>query len=155
MNLKESLKVLIEHEGGYSDHPHDPGGKTKYGVTELVARENGYKGDMKDFTLEQAEDIYKKTYWTKIRADELPDDLRFHVFDAAVNSGITRAIKWLQVAGGVDPDGIMGKFTVEAAKYVTPAEYSGIRLEYLTTLNNWSHFGKGWAVRIAKNLRLS
>lgn len=152
MNLSESLSMLLKHEGGYVDHPNDPGGKTKYGITEVVARENGFKGDMKDMSIELAEDIYRKVYWSKIRADELPDELRFHVFDAAVNSGITRAIKWLQLAGGVTADGVMGKFTVEAAKHVSAAEYSGIRLEYLTTLNNWGTFGKGWARRIAKNL---
>jgi len=152
MNINQAIKQLLGNEGGYSDNPADPGGKTMYGVTERVARAFGYKGDMRDLPLSTATDIYRTNYWAPIKADQLPENLRFHVFDAAVNSGATQAIKWLQRAAGVTEDGVIGPRTLSAASMATPAKYSAIRLRFMTGLSTWSTFGKGWARRIADNL---
>lgn len=154
MNLDQSLKHLLGNEGGYSDNPADPGGKTMYGITERVARAHGYAGEMRDLPLPAATAIYRVDYWAPIKADQLPDALRFHVFDAAVNSGPAQAVKWLQQAAGVTVDGVIGPKTLAAAANVTPGKYSGIRLRFMTGLITWSTFGKGWARRIADNLSI-
>ena len=154
MNIEQALKRLLGNEGGYVDHPADPGGATNYGITQLVAREHGYSGDMRDFPLSMAIGIYRSDYWAPIKADQLPEELRFHVFDAAVNSGPAQAVKWLQRAAGVTEDGVIGPRTLSAASMVTPAKYSAIRLRFLTDLKTWPVFGKGWARRIADNLEI-
>lgn len=154
MNLEQALKHLLGSEGGFVDHPKDPGGATNYGITERVARAHGYQGHMRDLPLSLALAIYRIDYWAPIKTDQLPDSLRFHVFDAAVNSGPSQAIKWLQRAAGVADDGIVGPRTLSAASVVTPAKYSGIRLRFMTDLSTWPTFGKGWARRIAHNLSI-
>lgn len=154
MNFEQAFSEIIKREGGYVDHPSDPGGKTNYGITERVARQYGYTGHMKDLPLSTAKHIYRTSYWDKISADLLPPRIRFHVLDAAVHSGTGQAIKWLQEAGGVDDDGIIGKNTMAAAHEVSPAKYSALRLKFLTGLAGWSSFGKGWARRIADNLEI-
>ena len=154
MNIEKALAVLLRHEGGFVDHPSDPGGATNHGITERVARQHGYKGDMRDLPLSVATAIYRKQYWGMIKADQLPDALRFHVFDAAVNSGNVQAIKWLQQCAGVKVDGIIGPVTIKAAAGVSPAKYSAVRLRFMTGLKTWPTFGKGWARRIADNLEL-
>lgn len=155
MNLEQSLKHLLGNEGGYSNNPVDPGGETMYGVTFRVARAYGYTGAMKDLPWQTAMDIYAKNYWAPIKADQLPDTLRFHVFDAAVNSGPGQAVKWLQRAAGITQDGLIGPQTISAASRVTPAQYSAIRLRFMTDLSTWLTFGKGWARRIADNLEIT
>lgn len=154
MNLEQSLKQLLGHEGGFVDHPSDPGGATNFGITQRVARAHGFNGDMRNLPLGTALNIYKSDYWDPIKAEQLPEVLRFHVFDAAVNSGPAQAIKWLQSAGGVTVDGVIGPKTLAAAASVTPGKYSGIRLRFMTDLPTWSTFGRGWARRIATNLGL-
>lgn len=154
MNLEQSLKHLLGNEGGFVDHPRDPGGATNFGITQRVALANDYQGDMRDLPLPVALSIYEKDYWTPIKAEQLPDHLRFHVFDAAVNSGVGQAIKWLQRAAGVAQDGVIGPRTLSAASMVTPAKYSAIRLRFMTDLSTWPTFGKGWARRIADNLEI-
>ena len=154
MNISRALTLLLEHEGGYSDHPRDKGGKTRYGITEKVARDHGYEGDMKDFPWSTAEFIYRVDYWDKIRADQLPAGLRFHVFDCAVNSGSARAIRILQKCAGVESDGIIGKLTIAAAQKVTPKEYTEARREFIRGLKDYDAFGKGWENRLNKNLGL-
>lgn len=155
MNISRALTLLLEHEGGYSDHPRDKGGKTRYGITEKVARDHGYEGDMKDFPWSTAEFIYRVDYWDKIRADQLPAELRFHVFDCAVNSGPARAIRILQKCAGVESDGIIGKVTIAAAQNVTPKQYTEARREFMRGLKDYDVFGKGWENRLNKNLRLA
>lgn len=155
MNLEQALKHLLGNEGGYVDHPKDPGGATNFGITERVARSRGYLGDMRNFPLSLALKIYQADYWDRIKADQLPDQLRFHVFDAAVNSGPSQAIRWLQRAAGVTQDGLIGPQTISAASRVTPAQYSAIRLRFMTDLATWPTFGKGWARRIADNLEIT
>jgi len=152
MNLTQAMKRLLGNEGGFVDHPQDPGGATNYGITQRVARAHGYQGDMRNLPISMAIGIYESDYWNPIKADQLPDSLRFHVFDAAVNSGPSQAIKWLQQAAGVTQDGIIGPRTISAASMVSVAKYSAIRLRFMTNLSTWPSFGKGWARRIADNL---
>jgi lysozyme family protein len=156
MNFDQAFSKLIEHEGGFSNHPDDKGGATMWGVTEQVARQNGYMGAMRDLTIDYAKVIYQKLYWDACRCGELPEEVRFSVFDAAVNSGTGRAVKWLQRAVGVVDDGVIGSFTLAAARVAIPAitatRINGLRLLFMTNQPNWGAFGKGWARRIASNL---
>jgi lysozyme family protein len=154
MNIEQALKHLLGNEGGFVDHPSDPGGATNFGITERVARAHGYMGGMRELPLSMAIGIYRSDYWSPIKADQLPDALRFHVFDAAVNSGPAQAIKWLQQAAGVERDGIIGPRTLSAASMVSVAKYSAIRLRFMTDLKTWPTFGKGLARRIADNLEI-
>lgn len=156
MNFKDSLKVLLMHEGGYVNHPSDPGGETNYGITKRTAIAFGYEGSMKDIPMSLVETIYKKAYWDEIKADLLPDEVRHHVFDAAVNSGPIRAVKWLQQAVGVEADGFIGQRTINAINAL-PAQnvvkkFSSLRLKYLTSLPTFPTFGKGWVNRVASYL---
>ena len=153
MNFLTAFEKLLKHEGGFSDHSADPGGKTRYGVTEAVARETGYRGDMRELPLDLAQRIYKDKYWDAMQAEALPADVRYIVFDGAVNSGITQSAKWLQRACGVKDDGIVGPQTIRAANSLASdglkRRILGQRLRFMATLSNWPAFGRGWANRIA------
>jgi lysozyme family protein len=154
MNFDTAFERLLGHEGGYINDLRDSGGATNWGVTQAVARANGYSGDMRDFTQAQSKVIYRKSYWDAVRADELPESLRFDIFDGAVNSGVGQSIRWLQRAVGADADGALGPQTLAAAR-ATPdaaAKYNGHRLMFMTGLKVWPAFGGGWARRIASNL---
>jgi lysozyme family protein len=153
MKFETALALLLGHEGEFSDHSADPGGKTRYGITEAVAREVGYKGDMRELPLELAQRIYLEKYWKPIRADDLPPGIRYAVFDGAVNSGPGQATRWLQRALGVDADGVIGPQTLAAA-YAQDANALRMRilaqrLRFMTSLTNWPAFSRGWARRIA------
>lgn len=153
MNFLTAFEKLLKHEGGFSDHSADPGGKTRYGVTEAVAREAGYRGDMRELPLDLAQRIYKDKYWDAVQAEALPADVRYIVFDGAVNSGVTQSAKWLQRACGVKDDGVIGPQTIRAANSLTSdglkRRILGQRLRFMATLANWPAFGRGWANRIA------
>lgn len=144
---------LMGHEGGYSNHPDDPGGETMWGITAAVARENGYTGPMQMLPVDTAKAIYKKLYWDAVRADDLPPTIRYHVFDAAVNSGVGQAARWLQRAVGVPDDGRVGPITFNAARAALPdaviRRMNANRLRFMTDLKNWPSFSRGWARRIA------
>jgi lysozyme family protein len=159
VNFDKAFDKLIGHEGGYSNNPADPGGETMYGVTLRVARQNGYLGAMKDMPLSTAKRIAKTEYWDKVRADALPDRIRFDVFDTCYHSGQDRAVKLLQQALGFtgrDVDGIFGKNTLARAGAADPDEldkrFNGYRLRFLASLGTWPSFARGWARRIANNL---
>ena len=158
MDFQTAFDLLITHEGGFSNHPDDPGGATMYGITEAVARENGYTGAMRDLTLDFAKSIYRKKYWDACRCDQMPDQLRYPLFDGAVNSGPGQSIKWLQVALGVKADGGIGSVTQQAANNCFPAivrqKMVGARLRFMTERANWPSFSKGWARRIAAILEM-
>ena len=153
MNFDQAFDILLKHEGGFSDHAADPGGKTRYGITEAVAREVGYRGDMRELPLDLAKRIYKDRYWDAVRAEELPAAIRYAVFDAAVNSGPRQAILWLQRAVGVKDDGIIGPKTLAAVRAADPERLLrrmlAQRLRFMTNLPNWGSFSRGWARRIA------
>lgn len=156
MNFSEAFDKLIGHEGGYSNHPDDPGGETMWGVTKNVARSWGYTGPMRSLPRETAREIYKALYWDRSRAEEMPDAVRFDLFDTAVNSGVSQAIKILQRAAKVSDDGAIGPKTISAVRSMDPQlldkRFSGYRLKFMTGLKNWPSFARGWANRIATNL---
>lgn len=153
MNFDTAFHDLLGHEGGFVDHPKDPGGATNWGVTERVARATGYAGHMRDFPVEMAKAIYRQQYWDAVRADELPEPLRYPTFDAAVNSGTTQAVKWLQRAVGAVDDGRIGPETLRMANggnaHQSARRMLGQRLRFMTELPTWPAFGRGWSKRVA------
>lgn len=156
MNFDEAFERLLIHEGGYSDHAADPGGKTMFGITEAVAREWGYVGPMYKLPKPLAKEIYRNKYWDAVKADKLPEAVRYAVFDAAVNSGPSQSVKWLQEAIGATPDGVVGPQTIrlaEQSKETAKQKMLGVRLEFLTNLKTWPSFSLGWARRLAKELQ--
>ena len=146
MNFDTAFDKLIQHEGGYSNHAADTGGRTRYGITEAVARAAGFDGEMRDLPLATAKQIYRAQYWTPARCDQLPEALRFDVFDGAVNSGVGQSVKWLQRALGVVDDGVPGPVTLGTAIVGNPkatlARYNGHRLAFMTDRGNWPNFGR-------------
>lgn len=157
MTFDEAFERLIGHEGGYSNNPADPGGETMFGITKRVAEAFGYTGPMKDLPLEEAKRIAKAAYWNPCKADDLPEAVRFDVFDGAYNSGVGQSVKWLQRACGVLEDGKMGQVTIAACSTIDggklASRYNGHRLGFMADLKKWPDFGRGWARRIAENLK--
>ena len=153
MNFDQAFDALLKHEGGYVNHKDDKGGATRYGVTEAVAREVGSRGDMRDLPLDLAKRIYQDRYWHAVKAEQLPAQVRYLVFDAAVNSGVGQAARWLQRAVGVKDDGVIGPQTLLALNQADPEalarRYLSQRLRFMSGLANWPAFGRGWARRIA------
>jgi lysozyme family protein len=150
---------ILAHEGGFVDHPKDPGGATNFGITEQVARAAGYRGHMRNLPRETAVAIYRAQYWGRVQGDKLPDAVAFQVVDAAVNHGTGNAIRWLQAAAGVAADGIIGPVTLAAVRKADPADlvlvFNAIRLEFYAALSTFATFGRGWTRRVAGNLRLA
>lgn len=157
MNFDTAFDRLIGHEGGYSNHPDDPGGETMWGVTAAVARANGYAGSMRSYPRELAKSLYRSLYWDKVKADSMPFPVAFQVFDAAVNHGTGQAAKFLQRAAGVVDDGIIGPKTLAAVAARDAAAilllFNAEREQFYTDLKTWPSFGKGWSRRVVANLR--
>lgn len=155
-NFNQAFVDLLGHEGAYSNNPNDPGGETMWGVTESLARASGYTGPMKDMEQGVAKRIYAQRYW-RPEFDNLPYKVAFALFDGAVNSGMEQAVRWLQRALKVADDGKFGPLTLAAAIKADPERvvlaFSGERLDFMTRLSTWPIFGKGWARRMAANLR--
>lgn len=151
-----AFERLIGHEGGYVNHPDDPGGETNWGITQRTAREAGYAGSMRDLTREQAREIYRAAYWQRAKCDEFDGAIAFQIFDSAVNHGIGNAIRFLQRAAGVADDGVIGPVTMAAVRGMTVtdvlARFNAARLMFYTNLSTWPTFGRGWARRVAGNL---
>ena len=156
-NFAEALQKVLHHEGGFVNHPADPGGMTNLGVTKKVWEEwVGHPVDektMRELTPASVAPMYRAKYWDKIKGDDLPAGVDYAVFDAAVNSGPGRAVKWLQGCVGVEQDGGIGPKTLAAVEAMDPAElvedYAKRRLSFLMDLQHWPTFGKGWSRRVA------
>jgi lysozyme family protein len=154
-NWQECLETILHHEGGYVNHPKDPGGETNLGVTKRVYEEFGGTKDMRDLTVEDVEPIYKKNYWDRIKADELPSGLDLAVFDWAVNSGTGRAAKKLQSMIGTVADGGIGPNTLrtlndyidEHGLETTIENYAKVRQDFYESLSIFEDFGRGWTRR--------
>jgi lysozyme family protein len=155
-NFEQAFVDLLGHEGGYSNNPADPGGETNWGITIAVARENGYVGSMRDMDASVAKTIYAKKYWLP-EFDQLPYPVAFQIFDAAVNSGVGQAVRWLQRSVGTADDGKIGPVTLAAVANADPLKlvllFNSERLTFMTNLSTWGSFGKGWARRVATNLK--
>lgn len=156
MTFDQAFDRLLKYEGGYSDQEGDPGGKTRYGITERVARDYGYLGEMKNFPIGYAKRIYKMAYWDAVFADEMPEVVRYALFDAAVHSHPSQAIRWLQRSVGVADDGRLGPVTLAAVKESDGEKILrymlGHRLSFMTYRKNWADNSRGWARRIASEL---
>lgn len=152
-------RVLV-HEGGatYTNHPADPGGPTKYGITIWDVRKwikpNATASDVKNLTKEQALDIYRKAYWDAMRAGELPVGVDYIVSDYGINAGIVRSGKALRRAVGFGDDmGIVTAAVVSAAHAMNPrtliAMISQARMQFQMGLpKKYNVFKKGWKRRI-------
>ena len=145
------------HEGGYVNHPNDPGGETMYGVTKRVAQAHGYWGDMRRLPKSLAKKITEQSYYKAVKGDQLDRLIAWQLTDAAYNHGKRQAVKFLQRAVGASDDGLIGPRTLEAVAAMDKNDvvllFNAERLEFFTNLRIWQTFGKGWARRIAKNLR--
>lgn len=166
MNFDIAFYRLIGHEGGFQADPEDRGNWTggKKGVGQLKGTKYGisamsYPGeDIKNLTLDRAKAIYKRDFWAQAGCDLVPTILKFDLFDTAVNSGQERARKFLQRSVGATDDGIIGPQTMLAISRVDPerlfARFNGHRLDFLNdNPDQWARFGRGWAQRIADNLK--
>lgn len=156
-NWPNAFALMLKSEGGYVNNPADPGGMTNLGVTKAtwenwVGRESD-EAEMRGLTPEKVEPLYKKKYWDAVRSDELPVGLDYLLFDFAVNAGAGRAIKTLQTAVGVTPDGGFGPMTMAAVQAVDPVElierFSQAKEDFYRSLTTFATFGKGWLNRVA------
>ncbi len=86
-DFKKAVKFVLQKEGGYVNHPADPGGETKYGISKRAYPDL----NIKDLTVEQAKEIYYRDYWLKAGCDEMDWPMSLVVFDTAVNMGVSRA----------------------------------------------------------------
>lgn len=151
------VAVTLRWEGGYVDHPKDPGGCTNHGITratlERWRRAPVTCDDVRALTVAEARGIYRAHYWNALQADALPDGLDLAVFDFAVNSGRRRAAEFLQRQLGVEDDGVIGPVTLAAAHGVTHhtafiVQFQDARMDFLRGLDGWEAFGAGWANRV-------
>lgn len=155
-----ALKELLKHEGGYVNHPSDPGGRTNLGVTQRVweawTGKRATEAAMRALTPEAVAPLYRKHYWNAVQADELPGGLALNVFDFGVNAGPKRAVQFLQQLAGTMVDGVIGPMTVAAVrKHVAKVgeaaairAYSELRRHYYRTRKTFPTFGKGWLRRV-------
>jgi len=151
MDFDTSFEKLIGHEGGYVNHPSDPGGETKFGIS----RRSYPLEDIRGMTLGRAKELYLRDFWRPAGCDILPEAIKFDVFDMAVNSGVRQSIRTLQRAVGTREDGLLGADTIGASLAMSPdrilMRFNAARLLFMTGLGGWAAFGRGWAVRIAEN----
>jgi lysozyme family protein len=153
------LPLLLAHEGGYSNHPSDPGGPTNFGITIFDYRKYVKAGataaDVRAMTVDEAKRIYRVRYWDAQRCDELPAGLDYAVFDYGVNSGIGRSAKVLRLLLRVpDRSVTISDDVIAAARVADPitlvSEICDERLRFLQSLRTWSIFGRGWGRRVAE-----
>lgn len=164
MNFEIAFQRLIGHEGGYSNDRNDPGNWTggKVGVgflkgTKFGLAANTYpKLDIKNITVVEAKEIYKRDWWDKLGADQLHPAIVYQLWDFAINAGKSRAVKELQQVAGVPDDGIIGPKTISAVKVMEVNDVllrlAAERLKFYTSLSTWDRYGKGWTNRVAENL---
>lgn len=153
MNFDEAFDRLLGHEGKYSNDPADPGGETNWGISKRAYPDLNIKA----LTHDDAKLIYRRDFWNRINADRLFDGVAFQLFDFAVNSGIETAVRYFQRALGVADDGHWGPVSQAAADKMTETDQimllNAERLDFMSRLSTWATFSRGWARRIAGNLR--
>lgn len=155
--LPTAMRWLLAHEGGFVNHPKDPGGATNRGVTQRVYdafrdRAGAPRQSVRGIKADEIAEIYAAQYWRPVRADDLPAGLDYAVFDFAVNSGVKRAAIELQRILGVKADGVIGEVTLAAVARADVFDLIGRlcdrRIEFCKGLDHWPTFGKGWTARV-------
>lgn len=160
-NLDAAIAHTLKEEGGYVNHPADPGGMTNLGVTKRVweawVGKEVTEAEMRALTPTDVTPLYQKNYWDATRCSELPAGLDLCVFDTAVNSGPGRAVRLLQGCLGVTVDGAIGPRTVTAATQFKGTalihlieDYCSARQSFLISLPTFATFGKGWTARVSR-----
>lgn len=148
-----SINRVLGNEGGYTEGEGDPGGETQWGISK-----RSYPNiSISELTRDDAIAIYQKDFWDKAKCDTLSEGAAYQLLDSAVNSGINQSIRFMQRAIGVADDGIFGPHSLEAFSKVNECDFillfNAERLEFMTKLKNWPNASRGWARRIAQNLR--
>lgn len=154
-NFDYCLGVVLYHEGGFVNHPHDPGGMTNLGVTRSVyesfLRRMVTEDEMRELTVNDVRPVYQKLYWNRIKGDNLPTGVDLALFDFAVNAGVTRASKAIQHICEVEVDGKIGPQTLSAINGSDASdlikELKEYRQEFYESLSHFKTFGKGWTNR--------
>jgi lysozyme family protein len=155
--LPNILKLSTNNEGGYSNHPKDPGGPTNHGITQATLRAFRQRpvsiADVQNLTLAEANTIYEHGYWRPIWGDQLPAGLDYAMFDFGINSGVSRAVKVLQgLLPGIAIDGVMGIKTITAVQAADPSDLikkvCAARIAFCKKLKTWPTFGRGWTYRV-------
>ena len=155
----EALRRVLVHEGGYSNHPSDPGGPTNFGITiadyRRYVKPDATAADVRAMSVDEAKAIYRKRYWDVQRCDELPAGVDYSVFDYGVNSGIGRSGKVLRrVVGLPDDTSVVTDQVLAYARVRDPkvlvAAICDERLAFLKSLRTWPVFGRGWGTRVAE-----
>lgn len=162
-NFSNCLRAVLCHEGGFVDHPRDPGGATNLGITRAtLARWRGRpvsRAEVRALTRAEATKIYRALYWDEIAGDALPPGVDLAVFDYCVNSGVGRATRTLQSVAGIDADGRIGKLTLAAVDVAEPffliTSYCRRRLAFLEGLRSFAIFGRGWRRRVYETQALA
>lgn len=156
-NYAASLAAVLVHEGGYVNHPRDPGGATNKGVTQRVyddwrERKGLPRRSVRELQQSELEAIYRRQYWDIVKGDELPSGVDYCVFDFAVNSGVNRAARYLQRAVGAAEDGQIGPVTLKAVAAMEPDclvdNICNARMTFLKGLTTFDVFGRGWSRRV-------
>lgn len=149
------INRILGHEGGYVNNPKDPGGETNWGISKRTYPTI----DIKNLSRSQAIEIYRRDFWERSHASELPKAFAFQILDTAVNSGTHTAIVMLQKVVGAVPDGYWGPKTRAAIEAMDKADvvllYVAARMELMTDSKVWLIFGKGWIRRMITNLRFA
>ena len=160
-NYDHCLGLILHHEGGYVNHPKDPGGETNKGITKRVyedwcIEQDLFQKEMKDLRISDVAPIYRQNYWDRLKADALPHGVDLCVFDMGVNAGTGRGARFLQKCVGAVSDGAIGPNTLrQVDEFVAMrgeedliVEYSERRRNYYKRLKTFSTFGKGWLRRV-------
>ena len=162
-NFSKCLDMLLHHEGGFVNHPKDPGGMTNLGVTKAVyekyIKRNATEAEMRALTKIDVSPIYRSNYWDRGHCDDLPSGVDWSVFDWGVNSGMGRAAKALQRVVGATADGAFGPMTVKATHYMKPhdviVKMHSVRQEFYESLSTFKTFGRGWSRRNDETLEVA
>lgn len=152
-----SLEYMLQSEGGYTNHPSDPGGPTNFGITiadyRMYVKPNATADDIRNMSLADAKKIYRAKYWDALRCDELPAGVDYTVFDFGVNSGISRSARYLRMVLGLKPEpasitnGVLTALAIRNPIDVID-QMNDARLQLLKGLKTWPVFGKGWKPRV-------
>lgn len=157
--FKASLEFVGKWEGIYSDDKDDPGGATKYGITQKTLSEycgrKVSKQEVQDLTYDRAKTIYHTLYWQKAYCTALPAGLDTIMFDCAVNQGVPTAKKILQQTLKLKPDGIFGIKTMAAISMLDQVSTKDLSRDFLARravryanlLTFWK-YGFGWFRRL-------